>query len=162
MEFDMNREIDWGVVWQWTLNIGAALLILLVTHFIAKAVKWAIARLVDRVPLLQRHSSAQPGETVGSQIGTLAYWIVMLVGIVVALQPLQLGGVITPINTLTNEVFGYVPRIIGAGAILFFGFIVANIVRRIVETFLMTVNADGWLARAGAGDLTGSAAAMPA
>lgn len=162
MEFDMNRDIDWGVVWQWTLNIGAALLILLVTHFVAKAVKWTIARLVDRVPLLQRHSTAQPGETVGSQIGTLAYWIVMLVGIVVALQPLQLGGVITPINTLTNEVFGYIPRIIGAGAILFFGFIVANIVRRIVETFLMTVNADGWLARAGAGDLTGSANTIPA
>lgn len=155
MELDVNRGIDWSIVWEWALRIGAALLILLVTHFVAKAVKWAVAKIVDKIPVLQRHSSAQPGETVGGQIGTLAYWIVWLVGLVVALQPLQLSEVITPINSLTNEVFVYLPRIIGAGLILFFGFILANIVRRIVETFLMTVNADGWLARAGATDLTG-------
>lgn len=155
MEFDLNRDIDWPLIWEYALKIGAALLILLVTHFIAKGVKWAIARMVDKIPALQKHSNAQPGETVGSQIGTLAYWIVWLVGLVVALQPLELSNVLDPVRALTTEVFNYLPNIIGAGLIMFFGVIIATIVRRIVETTLMAVNADGWLDRAGATEITG-------
>ncbi|NNC73104.1 MAG: mechanosensitive ion channel [Sphingomonadaceae bacterium] len=158
MEFDPNRDINWELVWEWALKIGAALLILLITHFIAKGVKWAIAKMVDRIPALQRHSESQPGETVGSQIGTLAYWIIWLVGLVVALQPLELGGVLDPIEALTTNVFSFLPNIIGAGLILFFGVIVATIVRRIVETALMAINADAWFARAGAGNITGDPA----
>ncbi|MBC2777201.1 mechanosensitive ion channel [Parasphingopyxis marina] len=155
MEFDFNQNINWDLVWEWSLKIGAALLILLITHFIAKGVKWAIARMVDRIPVLQKHSAAQPGETVGSQIGTLAYWIVWLVGLVVALQPLELSHVLEPVRTLTNDVAGFVPNIVGAGVILFVGIIAATIIRRIVETALMAVNADEWLARAGATEITG-------
>lgn len=155
MEFDINRDIDWTLVWEWALKIGAALLILLITHFIAKAVKWAIARMVDKIPALQKHSSAEPGETVGSQIGALAYWIVWLVGLVVALQPLELSGVLDPVRELTTDIFGFLPNLIGAGLIMFGGVIVATIVRRIVETSLKAINADAWFARAGAGEITG-------
>lgn len=155
MEFDLNRDIDWPLIWEWGLKIGAALLILLITHFIAKAVKWAIARMVDKIPALQKHSAAEPGETVGSQIGTLAYWIVWLVGLVVALQPLELSGVLDPVRELTTDIFGFLPNLIGAGLIMFGGVIIATIVRRIVETALMAVNADAWFARAGAGEITG-------
>lgn len=155
MEFDLNRDIDWPMVWEWALKIGAALLIILITHFIAKAVKWAIARMVDKIPALQKHSNAEPGETVGSQIGTLAYWIVWLVGLVVALQPLELSGVLDPVRELTTDIFGFLPNLIGAGLIMFGGVIIATIVRRIVETGLMAINADAWFARAGAGEITG-------
>ncbi|RED15028.1 mechanosensitive ion channel [Parasphingopyxis lamellibrachiae] len=155
MEFDLNRDIDWALIWEWSLKIGAALLILLITHFIAKAVKWAIARMVDKIPALQKHSSAEPGETVGSQIGSLAYWIVWLVGLVVALQPLELSGVLDPVRELTTDIFGFLPNLIGAGLIMFGGVIVATIVRRIVETSLKAINADAWFARAGAGEITG-------
>lgn len=155
MEFDLSRDIDWPMVWEWTLKIGAALLIILITHFIAKAVKWAIARMVDKIPALQKHSNAEPGETVGSQIGTLAYWIVWLVGLVVALQPLELSGVLDPVRELTTDIFGFLPNLIGAGLIMFGGVIIATIVRRIVETGLMAINADAWFARAGAGEITG-------
>jgi hypothetical protein len=92
---------------------------------------------------------------VGSQIGTLAYWIIWLVGLVVALQPLELSNVLDPVRELTTEVFNFVPNIIGAGLIMFFGVIIATIVRRIVETALMAINADEWLARAGATEITG-------
>ena len=76
MEFDFNRTIEWSLVCEWALNIGAALPILPITHFIAKGVKWAIARVVDQIPALQKHSSADPGQASSSQIGTLACWIV--------------------------------------------------------------------------------------
>lgn len=155
MNFDFERDINWALVGEWAFKIGAALLILLITHFIAKGVKWAIAKMVDRIPALQKHSTSEPGETVGSQIGTLAYWIVWLVGLIVALQPLGLSSVLDPVRALTTNIFGFIPNILGAGLILFFGVIVATIVRRIVETALAAINADQWFARAGAGNITG-------
>ena len=155
MEFDMNRDIDWALVWEWGFKIGAFLVILLITHFVAKAVKWAVAKMVDRVPALQRHSASDPGETVGSQIGTLAYWIVWLVGLVVAVRPLELSNVLSPVEELTTTVFGFLPNLIAGLLLLFLGVIVANVVRKIVETGLMAINADGWLAKAGAANITG-------
>lgn len=143
----------------WAPGVIGAILILIVTHFVAKGVKWAIARLVDRVPALQRPSAARGGETLGGQIGTLGYWLVWLVGLLVALEPLGLSQALTPIQALTEEVFAYLPRVIGAGVIFFVGVLVARIVRNIVETALAAANIDGWLNRAGARALTGSDAA---
>jgi len=36
MDFDLGRDIDWPMVWEWVFNIGTVLLISLITHFIAK------------------------------------------------------------------------------------------------------------------------------
>jgi hypothetical protein len=141
----------------WGPPVLAALIILLVAHFVAKAVKWAIARAVDRIPAVQRHSPDGAGDTVGAQIGALGYWSVWLAGLIVALQPLGLAQALAPVQTLTQEVFSYVPRLIGAGVIFFVGVLVARIARNVVEAALMAANADGWLTKAGAGRLTGEA-----
>lgn len=145
---------DYAVVWG--PRILAAILILVLTHFLAKAVKWAIARGVDRMPALQRQSPSRPNETLGGQIGSLGYWLVWLVGLLVALQPLELSQALTPVRALTEQVFAYLPRIVAAGVIFFAGMLIAKIVRNIVETGLAAANLDGWMARAGVGQLTGA------
>jgi hypothetical protein len=139
----------------WGPRILAALLILILAHFVAKGVKWAISRAVERIPALHKDSAARPGETIGSQIGALGYWLVWLVGLIVALQPLGLSEALTPVRTLTEEVFAYVPQIIGAGVLFFVGVLIARIVRNIVETALDAANVDGWLTKAGVGEVTG-------
>ncbi len=63
-----------------------AILILVVTHFVAKAVQWGVAKLVDRMPVLKRHPGVG-GDSVGTELGRLAYWLVWLVGLIAALQP---------------------------------------------------------------------------
>lgn len=133
----------------WGPRVLAAIAILVITHFLAKAIKWAIMRLADRVPTLRRQSAARPDETLGGQLGVLGYWLIWLVGLIVALQPLGLAQALTPIRTLTDTVFVYLPRVIGAGIIFFVGVLIARIVRNIVETGLAAANVDGWLAKAG-------------
>lgn len=143
----------------WGPRLLAALVILVLAHFIAKGVKWAISRAVERIPALHKHSVARPNETIGSQIGALCYWLVWLVGLIAALQPLGLSDALTPVRMLTDNVFAYVPRIIGAGLLFFVGLLIARIVRNIVETALDAANVDGWLTKAGVGEVTGEAAA---
>jgi hypothetical protein len=142
-----------AVYWQqqlveWGPRILFALLILIATHFVAKAVQWAIARLVDKMPILKRDPDTS-GDSVGKELGRLGYWITWLVGLVVALQPLGLSGVLTPVTVMTNEIFAFLPKLLGAGLFFFAGLILARIVRHIVEAALGALNIEKLAGRAG-------------
>ncbi|WP_300974053.1 mechanosensitive ion channel [Sphingomonas sp. LHG3406-1] len=137
---------------EWGPRILIALAILVATWIIARAVKWALAKAISKTPALQKHTPGNQHETVGHQIGTIAKLVVWLVGIMAALNFLQIGQILSPVATLTNQIFEFLPRLIGAGLIFFVGLIVARIVRRLVETLLTAANIDGLMARAGLGD----------
>ena len=100
------------------------------------------------MPVLKRHPQAG-GESVGTELGRLAYWLVWLVGLIAALQPLGLSGVLTPVTNLTNEVFAFLPRLLGAGLFFFAGLILARVVRHVIEAFLGALNLERLLGRAG-------------
>ncbi len=137
-----DQMVEWGP------RIIFAILILVATHFIAKAVQWAVNRLINKMPVLKRHPQAG-GESVGTELGRLAYWLVWLVGLIAALQPLGLSGVLTPVTSLTNEVFAFLPRLLGAGLFFFAGLVLARIVRHVVEAALGALNVERLLGRAG-------------
>lgn len=132
----------------WGPKVLFAVLILVITHFVAKAVQWAVAKMIDRVPVLKRHPGVG-GDSVGTELGRLAYWLVWLVGLIAALQPLGLSGVLTPVTALTNEVFAFLPRLLGAGLFFFAGLILARIVRHIVEAALGALNLERLAGRVG-------------
>jgi hypothetical protein len=135
-------------LFQWGPRVVFAILILVATHFIAKAVQWAVAKLIDRMPVLKRHPQAGV-DSVGTELGRLAYWLVWLVGLVAALQPLGLNEVLTPVTVMTNEVFAFIPRLIGAGVLFFAGLILARVVRHVVEAALGALNLERLFSRAG-------------
>ena len=146
---------------QWGPKVLIAILILIATWLVARAVKWVLQRAIDRTPLLKRHVTGGPGETVGHQLGTIAKLIIWLVGILAALNFLGFPQILAPINELVTDIFAFLPRLIGAGLIFFVGLIVARIVRQLVETVLIAANVDGFMARIGVGDLTGTVRTDP-
>src|SRR5947209_15910643 len=146
---------------QWGPKILIALLIILATWLVARAVKWMLQKAIDRSPALKKHMTGTPEETVGHQLGTIAKLIIWLVGIMAALRFLGIGQILAPINALTLEIFEFLPRMIGFGLILFIGFVVARIVQRLVETVLIAANIDGLLARIGIGSTEGTVRADP-
>src|SRR6476469_11018296 len=139
---------DSSAYWQaqmmnWGPKILIAILILIATWLVARAVKWVLQKAIDRTPALKKHMTGSPDETVGHQLGTVAKLLIWLVGIMAALSFLGIGQILAPINELVTEIFAFLPRLIGAGLIFFVGLIVARIVRRLVETVLVAVNVDG-------------------
>jgi hypothetical protein len=152
---------DTTAYWQaqlmtWGPKILVSILILVATWVVARAVKWVIQKAIDRTPALRRHMTGEPEETVGHQLGTIAKLIIWLVGIMAALQFLNLGQILSPINELVNEIFAFLPHLIAAGLIFFVGLVVARIVKRLVETVLIAANVDGLLARFGIGSTEGT------
>jgi len=132
----------------WGPRLLIAIAILVVTYFIAKTVRWGLVKGMGKLTFLERSAAGQR-QSLGESIGILGYWLVWLIGLLVALQPLGLTQALGPINALTAEVTTYLPRIIGAGIILFVGVLIARIVRTIVETALGAVNWRKWCARFG-------------
>ena len=157
---------DTTAYWQaqlmtWGPKILIAILILVATFVVARAVKWVIQKAIDRTPALRKHMTGGPEETVGHQLGTIAKLIIWLVGIMAALQFLGIGQILDPINELVTEIFAFLPKLIGAGLIFFIGLIVARIVKRLTETVLIAANVDGLLARVGIGSTEGTVRTSP-
>ena len=146
---------------QWGPKVLIAMLILIATWLVARAVKWILQRAIDRTPLLKKHVTGPPEETVGHQLGTIAKLIIWLVGIMAALNFLGFPQILAPINELVTEIFAFLPRLIGAGLIFFVGLILARIVRQLVETVLTAANVDGLMARIGIGTSEGTVRTSP-
>lgn len=135
------------------LAIAAAILI--VTWILAKAAKWAFARMVDKISFLQRDTGS--GESVGMSLGKIVSLIIWLFGLIGILHTFNLDDVIAPLQTLLNSIMTVVPGIIGAAIIFFVGTIVARIVRDLVETTMATINFDKWANMGGIDAVTGNA-----
>ena len=159
-------QVDSNAYWQaqlmnWGPKVLIAILILVATWIVARAVKWVIQKAIDRTPALRKHMTGSAEETVGHQLGTIAKLVIWLVGILAALQFLGFAQILAPINQLVTEIFAFLPRLIGAGLIFFVGLIVARIVRQLVETVLIAANVDGLLSRIGIGSSEGTVRTSP-
>jgi hypothetical protein len=149
-----NYALDTELMMEWGEKLGIALIILGLTWFVAKGAKWAFAKLVDNITFLQRDTGS--GDSIGMSLGKIVSLLIWLFGLIAVLSTFGLNSVIEPLQTLLDDVMGFIPNIIGAGIIFFVGSIVANIVKQIVETAMMTVNLDKWANKAGAEEVTGN------
>ncbi len=139
---------------EWAPKIALAAIILIVAHFAAKAVKWAIAKAVDRIPFLSRRDSAAPGGEkptvdVGERIGEVGYWVVWLLGLIAALNQLDQTAIVQPLNNMVDGFVRYVPQVVGAALIFFIGFVLGTIARRMVEAAAEAAEIDRRLVDAG-------------
>ncbi len=150
--------IGWdALLYEWTPRIVGALLILVAAWLVGKAVKWALARMINRIPGASKATTSEnPKHSVGANLGDVAFWLILLFGVVAALGVLNLGQVVAPLNSLLTQVASFVPNVIGAVLIFFIGFIVATLARRVTEAALQAASADRWLEKAGLGKTTGS------
>lgn len=152
MNFD---DYDWlGMV----EKIAIALVILLVTWIVAKVVRWAVAKLVRSVPFLQRGDDG--GQSLGEGMGQIASLLIWLFGLVAVLQVFALEQVLSPVQELLQVSLGFLPNIIAAGVIFFIGFVIARLVRQLIEATVGRIDFHGLLNRAKtAADRTGAAPA---
>lgn len=142
----------------WTIGeqIVSALIILIVTWALAKAAKWAFAKLVDNVTILQRATGS--GESIGLSLGKIVSLLIWLFGLLAILNVFRLDGVIAPLQTLLNDIMGFIPNLVGSGLVLFIGLLVAKIVRDIAVTAMQTADLDKWANRGGVDNVTGNSA----
>jgi len=129
------------------LKVLIAIVILVATWLLARAIRWAFGKLVSRVRFLQR--AGGDGRSLGDSIGTIAALLVWLLGLIAVLQVFNLSQVISPIQTLLQNIMAFLPNLIGAVFVFIVGALLAKVVRQLIEAALGAVPFEKWLGKAG-------------
>lgn len=126
-------------------RILAALIILLIGTAIAKAFKRVViklleaarvSKLIEKTPVEHFIQNAEVGQKLEGVIGTVVYWILMLVVLQTAVAVLGLA----PLTQILDRVLSYVPHVISAVLILFLGVIVAGVVESLVKGAIRSID----------------------
>lgn len=117
----------------------AAAIIIVITIIIAMIVRAIVAKGIDATGLGKKaNMTAEPGaKSLGFNLGTAAYWVIILIGMIQALTKLDMTTIVEPLNEMLGQIMGYLPQIIAA--IIVFGvfMIVANVVRQAIKSVLI-------------------------
>ncbi len=116
------------------LPILAALALLIVGYIVAKIIKGAVRKLLNRTQIDNRLSHSLGGESLRIEdiIASIIFWLIMLFVFVAVFSRLGLNEVTEPLNGLLSKVTGYLPQIGGAAALLGLAWLLATIVKKVI------------------------------
>lgn len=150
--FAQSRQFD-QIISPLGINLGEsvlsllkAIVIFIVGWIIATVIKGIIKKILNSTNIDNRIAAAVIGQRGGesfpieSWIATLVFWIIMLFVIIAALNALQLQAVSTPLNTLLDQITGFIPKLLGAAILLGIAWVVATVVKTIVTRGLGALN----------------------
>ena len=141
--FQSQLGVDLGVS---VLGVIKAILIFIIGWIIAAIIKGIVKKVLNSTDIDNKLAAAVTGQRGGeslpieSWIANLIFWIIMLFVIIAALNALNLQAVSAPLNTLLDQIAGFIPKILGAAFLLAIAWVVATIVKTIVTRGLGALN----------------------
>ena len=111
----------------------SAAIVALVGWVIATFVRAGLINVLSRSQLDEKLSRDVGVSTLSNNIAEIAYWLILLLFLPIVLSILGLNGLLLPVQNMVNEVVLFIPNIFIAAIIAAAGYIVAKIVRGIVE-----------------------------
>ena len=134
------------------LTILVIVAIGLVIAFIARAI---ISKLINATPFGRRAQTS--GGNIGKAVGKAAFWLIVLYTVFVALSRLAFAdSALAPVGGLLEDIGAFIPKLIGAGFILFIGYIVARVAKTATTSTLDAAGVDNFANRTGVTAATGS------
>lgn len=118
----------------------AALAVAFIGWIIANLVKIGSHKLLSKTQLDEKLSAEVGVSPISENISEIAYWLILLLFLPIVLSILGLNGLLFPIQNMVNEAVLYLPNIFIAGVIVFVGYILAKIVRGIIEGLVHSLN----------------------
>lgn len=115
-------------------RILGAILVLLVGYFIAKLVASLVRKGVAATGVQQRIERGSSGRSVNVPrlVGKLVYYLLMVIVLIIVLDILGIQRALAPLENLVDNFFAFLPRLIGALAIAFAGYVIAKLVSELV------------------------------
>lgn len=126
-------------------RIIAALLVLIIGAALAKAVKKIIIRLLEALrlssllkdtPIEHFLANAELGHKLEEIVGSVFYWLGMLIVLHTTVTILGLD----PLSELLSKVLNYLPNVISAVLVLFFGTLLAGVVESLVKGSIKSID----------------------
>jgi len=118
----------------------AAAAVAFIGWIFANLVKVGLKKLLDRTQLDEKLSEDVGVSPISQNISEIVYWLILLLFLPIVLSILGLNGLLFPVQNMVNEVVLYLPNIFIAGVIVFVGYILAKIVRGILEGLVRSLD----------------------
>jgi hypothetical protein len=124
--------------------LGALLLLILGSAF-AKTIKRGIVSLLEtlrvskvirKTPLEHFLASAEFGQKIEEVIGSIVYWLLMLVVLQTVVATLGLA----PVTEVIDRILSYIPNILSAILVLFLGVLLAGVVESVVKGSIKSID----------------------
>ncbi|HXV10905.1 MAG TPA: mechanosensitive ion channel [Burkholderiales bacterium] len=118
-------------------HILGALGILVVGWLVAVALRAAVIRLLGMLSVNQRIAEST-GQKLDVQKGIAVgvFWLVMLLTLLGMFNALDLALISNPFQVLVTQIFGYLPRLLAGTLLLLIAWLVATLLRAVVEKVL--------------------------
>ena len=142
-------------------RIIAALILLGIAWVVATLCKAVTVRVLNAFRIDERlnqqvnDGTTQPQFSLSETFGNAIYWFIFLLFLLPILDTLSLQGLLDPVQQMLNQVLFILPNILAAIIIAAAGWVIAQIVRRIVTNLLIAVGTDRVGNRFGLGETTG-------
>ena len=111
----------------------AAVAVGFIGWLVANVAKVGLQKLLDRTTLDEKLSAEVGVSPISQNISEIVYWLILLLFLPIVLSILGLNGLLYPVQNMVNQAVGFLPNLFIAGIIVFAGYILAKIVRGIVE-----------------------------
>ena len=121
-------------------NIIAAVVVGFVGWIIARLVRTGLGRILDQTQLDEKLSAQVGVSPISKNITDIVYWLILLLFLPIVLSILGLQGLLQPVQNMLNQAISFLPQIFIAGVIVFVGYLLAKIVRGIVEGLMGSLN----------------------
>lgn len=129
-------------------RIMGAVLILLGGWLVAVIIRAVVRKALALVKLNQRaNEDKEKGMDLEGSIASGTFWIVILVSAIAVFDALGLALVTTPLNTLANQIFEYIPQLIGGGVLILVAWLMASVIKMVVSKALSATTLDDTLSK---------------
>ncbi|PSF39110.1 hypothetical protein C7H19_02255 [Aphanothece hegewaldii CCALA 016] len=120
------------------LNLIGAIIILILGWIIASIVAGIVKNLLKRTDIDNRIARSVSGSRTGSEpqienlIGSVVFWVLIIMTVVAFFNVLQLTTVATPLNNFLNQIFIFLPRLGAAGLLIALAWVLATLAKSVV------------------------------
>ena len=129
----------------------------LISGGVLALVAWVLATLARTVATrglaatrLDEALGAEAGmPSLGSNIGNILFWLIILLFLPAILGVLQLEGLLSPVQDMIDKILAMLPNIFAAGVIGFVGWLVARILRDLTANLLSATRIDALAQKSG-------------
>jgi hypothetical protein len=122
-----------------------ALLLLVLGSALAKAIKRAVvsiletlrvSKVIRKTPLEHFLANAEFGQKVEEVVGSVVYWLLMLIVLQTVVATLGL----VPVTQVIDRILSYIPNVLSAILVLFLGVLLAGVVESLVKGSIKSID----------------------
>lgn len=140
-----------STIWGYVPSVVAAVIVLVIGFFIAKAVRQILVPIFDKIKVNKLQEKLGVEVTDSAKLSnTLAYVVYVLILIpmvIMALDVLNISVISAPATAVLNSIFAFIPNILVALIIIMIGWFIAKFVGQIVTKLIASAGLDAKIAK---------------